>query len=103
MTNKVIYEGTSIKSDYLKLEAFLNQHSRSCLHNNVSGYSGDVDSEEHLTFPPPTTTSRKNRFTSSTLGSSIPRESMKTVYSISPNDSPDINRCKLFNSVKKYF
>jgi hypothetical protein len=94
-TNKLVFQEPCIKSDYLRLEAFLQSHKLSLTQSSFnSGYMGDIDSQssqEHV-FVPPSTEQRKglaHRWTSSTLGSNIPRESIKTVYTISPNDSPN--------------
>lgn len=81
-----------IPSDYIRLEVFLNSHNLGLGQSSLnSGYLGDIDSEEHLfSVPQPTGYNRKARWTSSTLGSCIPRESIKTgIYTVSPNgDSP---------------
>lgn len=67
---------------------FLNQHNLGLTNSSFnSGYVGDVESEDIFSFPGNSYKNRKSRYTSSTLGSSIPRASIKTVFSNSPNDN----------------
>ncbi|XP_021967589.1 protein hsr-9 [Folsomia candida] len=87
-TGKLVFEEPCIRSDYIKLEVFLNQHNLGLTNSSFnSGYVGDVESEDIFSFPGNSYKNRKSRYTSSTLGSSIPRASIKTVFSNSPNDN----------------
>jgi len=98
ISRRSIFDET-IKSDYGRLDSFLKLHNVTLTQSSLGGYLGDVSSQENSA---PTSYRNRNRWTSSTLGSEIPRQSIKTIETISPTESPNDEGELIVNIIKYY-
>ncbi|CAL8088389.1 unnamed protein product [Orchesella dallaii] len=76
-TRQILLEETVLRSDAPRMEAFLKQHSLKLSLSSHSGYLGDISS--HGNSAETVQSASKNRWTISSLGSTIPRQSIVSI------------------------
>lgn len=103
-THEIMLEDHVFRSDFQTVDSFLRSHdialvppSSHSFSSGSSGYFGDVDSSSGFTINKP----NSSRWTISSLGSTIPRQSIVSIATTDANGSPEEKMKRPLNPVSK--